>query len=301
MPTVLIVDDSKVDRMIAAGLLAKRPNLAVVHAGDGKEALIQLEVDQPDIVLTDLQMPEMNGLELVEAVRKRYPLIPVILMTAQGSEEIAVQALQLGASSYVPKKHLAQDLLPTVERILTAVSAERNTSRLMNRMLRSDYEFVLENDASLIPSAVGYLREGASQLNLCNDADRLRIGIALEEALLNALYHGNLEVSSELRALDDKAFYELAKQRSVEAPYWDRRIFVRASFTRDAATYTIRDEGPGFNISNVSDPTDPANLDRPYGRGMLLMRTFMDKVTYNETGNAVTMVKRVEARAAGGE
>lgn len=300
MPTVLVVDDSLVDRRIAAGLLARNPDLAVIQAGDGKEALIQVEVEQPDVVVTDLQMPEMNGLELVAAIRKQYPRIPVILMTAQGSEEIAVEALQLGAASYVPKLHLAQDLLPTVERILTAVNVERTTTRLMTHLTRSDYEFVLDNDVSLIPSAVGYLREGATQLKLCGEADRLRIGIALEEALLNALYHGNLEVSSELRALDDKAFYELAKQRSVEAPYWDRRIHVRASFTRDGATYTIRDEGPGFDFSKLTDPTDPANLDRPYGRGMLLMRTFMDKVTYNDVGNVVTMVKLVASQGGSG-
>ena len=294
MPTVLVVDDSLVDRRLAAGLLSKNPDIAVVEACDGKEGLIQIEVAMPDAVLTDLQMPEMNGLELVAAIRKKYPRIPVVLMTAQGSEEIAVQALQLGASSYVPKKHLAQDLLPTIERILASIGDARNNSRLMDHMTRTDFEFTLINDVTLIPSAVTYLREGVTQLKLCGEADRLRIGIAIEEALLNALFHGNLEVNSELRAMDDRAFYELAKQRSVEAPYWDRRIHVHAMFTRSEATFVIRDDGPGFDFSSLSDPTDPANLDRPYGRGVLLMRTFMHKVSYNETGNEVTLVKYSE-------
>ena len=58
--------------------------------------------------------------------------------------------------------------------------------------------------------------------------------------------------------------------------------------------YVIRDEGPGFDVSGLPDPTDPANLDRPCGRGMLLMRTFMDNVIYNDRGNEVTLFKERE-------
>ncbi len=115
MAMVLIVDDSPIDRRLAKGLLEKRSDLAFLFAADGKEALDQIEKSQPDLVVTDLQMPEMNGLELVRAVRARFPLVPVILMTAQGSEDIAVQALCSGAASYVPKSRLARELLNTVD------------------------------------------------------------------------------------------------------------------------------------------------------------------------------------------
>ena len=99
MTTVLVVDDSATDRRLAGGLLKKNSSFNVVYATDGHQALKQLELHLPDVVLTDLQMPEMNGLELVNVVNEEYPLIPVVLMTAQGSEEIAVQALQQGAAT----------------------------------------------------------------------------------------------------------------------------------------------------------------------------------------------------------
>ena len=57
----------------------------------------------------------------------------------------------------------------------------------------------------------------------------------------------------------------------------------------------IRDEGPGFDPASIPNPTDPEYLERPSGRGMLLMRSFMDELTYNDTGNEVTMVKAVPA------
>ena len=104
MATVLVVDDNPVDRHLAGALLAKRPEMKVLFAENGRDALALLEERCPDLVLTDLHMPEMDGLELVVEVRKNFPLVPIILMTAFGSEEIAIQALQKGAASYVPKR-----------------------------------------------------------------------------------------------------------------------------------------------------------------------------------------------------
>ena len=87
-----------------------------------EEALESMQRGMPDVVICDLQMPEMNGLELVEAVTREFPAIPVILMTARGSEEIAAEALRKGAASYVPKSRLADNLYDTVNRILAAAA-----------------------------------------------------------------------------------------------------------------------------------------------------------------------------------
>ena len=102
MATVLIVDDSATDRRLAGGLLEQIEGLAIEYAVDGSDALAKMNFKAPDIVVTDLDMPSINGLKLVELSHQSYPAIPVILMTARGSEEIAVKALQAGASSYVP-------------------------------------------------------------------------------------------------------------------------------------------------------------------------------------------------------
>src|ERR1022692_3624504 len=118
MTRVLVVDDAAIDRFVAGTLLEEHAGWSAVFAEDGKEALALLKQQVPDLVLTDLQMPEINGLQLVEAIRRDYPFVPVILMTAHGSEEIAGAALQKGAASYVPKKNLARDLVSTVESVL---------------------------------------------------------------------------------------------------------------------------------------------------------------------------------------
>ncbi len=294
MTSVLVVDDSAMDRRIAGGLLEKNLGWLVTYAVDGRQALAQLKEQTPDLILTDLQMPELNGLELVQEVKRSHPLIPVVLMTAQGSEIIAVEALEQGAASYVPKDQLGHDLCDTLERVIAAAGDRRTQQQLMQRILTLDCSFILNNEPSMLTSLVSYLQTLLNDMGLLAEVERLRVGVALEEALLNAAYHGNLEVSSDLRETDHTAYYQLARERAVKEPYRNRSIYVEAQLNADEVRYTIRDEGPGFNPGDLPDPTDPANLERPCGRGLLLMRTFMDEIQYNDIGNEVVMIKRAD-------
>src|SRR5712691_5841401 len=273
MMRVLVVDDSPVDRRLSGRILEKVGDIEIFYAEEGQEALKQVEAHVPDLVLTDLQMPVLDGFGLVEAMKKDYPLIPVILMTAAGSEEIAVRALQCGAASYVPKKHLADDLADIVNRVLSMSQAQRKQARVLNRMKRWDTEFEIENDCALVLSLASHLQQNFAAMRLCAESEGLRVGVALEEALLNAFYHGNLEVSSELREQEYQLYVDLAAKRTHEAPYKERRIFVMSSLSRSEAVFVIRDDGPGCDPSTLPDPTDPEYLERPHGRGLMLMRT----------------------------
>jgi CheY-like chemotaxis protein len=291
MATVLVVDDSAVDRRLAGSFLEKTGDISVIYATNGHEALAAIPQHFPDLVLTDLQMPEMDGLELTKEIRARHPGVPVILMTAFGSEEIAIQALQRGAASYVPKKELAQELATTVDNVLAVARAERGHQRLLERMTRIEHHFLLENDATLVSPLIGHLQEHLARMRLCDETGLIRVGIALHEALINAIYHGNMEVSSNLKEKDDQAYRKLVEERTQQSPYRDRRVFVSASVSSSKATYVIRDQGKGFDVNNQPDPLDPGNVDKVSGRGLMLIRTFMDKVYHNETGSEITMVK----------
>jgi CheY-like chemotaxis protein/anti-sigma regulatory factor (Ser/Thr protein kinase) len=304
MAKILVVDDLRAERILARGLLERRPGLealecrtglTVIEAAGGEEALEAVRREAPDLVLTDMVMPGMNGLELVETLRARCPQLPVVLMTAHGSEEIAMQALQKGAASYVPKHNLARDLLETVEEVLRLASAERNQQHLMECLTRTEADFVLDNDPSLIPALIGHVSENLRRLRCCSENERLRVTVALSEALLNAMYHGNLEIDSELRDRDEKSYREVLGQRRRDLPYATRRVHVNARESPAEARYVIRDEGPGFDPTSLPDPTDPANLERVSGRGLLLIRTFMDEVRHNDKGNEIVLLKRRRA------
>ncbi len=292
--TVLVVDDNPVDRRLTGSILEKNASCRVLYACHGLEALAAIQQETPSAVLTDMLMPEMDGLELVEAIRQQYPLVPVILMTAYGSEDIAIQALQRGAASYVPKKSLMREIVATLEKVLIAAKASRQQQQLLECLSSLESHFDLENNPALVPALVAHLQEYLTHLKLCDQTGRIRVGIALEEAITNAIYHGNLELSPDLRQDGSEEFQQLSEQRRRQVPYEQRRIHITAKLSRSEAVYVIRDEGRGFDPSTLPDPTDPLNLDKLSRRGHLLIRTFMDDVSYNESGNQITMVKRHE-------
>jgi CheY-like chemotaxis protein len=292
MTTILVVDDNAVDRHLAGSLIGKCPGWEAVYACNGREALELIPRAHPDVVLTDMVMPELDGLALVQEVRARHPLVPVILMTAFGSEETAIKALQKGAASYVPKGNLVRDLCETVESVLAVARVDQNQQRLLECLTHSESQFFLDNDPTLIPPLIGYLQGNLARMKLCDEIGRIRVSVALQEALINAIHHGNLEVGSDVRERDEKAYQALIEERRRQKPYRSRRVYVTSKESPAEVTYVIRDEGPGFDPSQLPDPTDPANLERVTGRGLLLIRTFMDEVHHNTAGNEITMVKR---------
>jgi CheY-like chemotaxis protein/anti-sigma regulatory factor (Ser/Thr protein kinase) len=292
MSHLLVVDDSGVDRLLAGSLLAKNPDWTVAYACSGQEAVKELECHRPELVVTDLQMPEMDGLQLVEFVRDTYPSIPVVLMTGVGSEEIALEAFDKGAASYVPKKELNVDLADTVARLLAMAPRQQIRKRFQTGQNEMCYEF--ENDLTLLSTFTQELRQTIGERKIFNESDCLRFSTAVDEALMNAYFHGNLEIDSKLREQDGNAYHELAAERRKAPPYCNRRIYVRAQIDDTQVSVTIRDEGAGFNYHDLPDPTEPEYLERPYGRGMLLMRTFADSIRFNDKGNEVTLVKCAE-------
>ena len=289
--TILVVDDSSVDRRFVGMFVRKAMGCQVVYAENGREALELIVKESPQAILTDLQMPEINGLQLVKSVRDMHPGIPVILMTAHGSSRLALEALKAGAFHYVSKTAIVRELPKTLEKALVAFEKNRGRRRLLGCLLGQDARFCLENDPSLVAALLDHFREQLEDLNFGDATARMRVAVALQEALSNALYHGNLEVSSDLRQDDEREFYKLADQRRALFPYRDRRLFIHSRFEKDSILFTIRDEGPGYDTSCCSKEVDSGELMRVGGRGLLLIRTFMDEVTHNEKGNVITMVK----------
>jgi CheY-like chemotaxis protein/anti-sigma regulatory factor (Ser/Thr protein kinase) len=292
VPKILVVDDSSVDRMLVGGLLGKEPTWQIEFAVDGREGFDQLsDVDTtPDVIVTDLQMPRMDGLELVRQVRKSHPLIPIVLITSFGSEQIAVDALRAGATSYTPKTMLHTALIQTIKQVLEMADRMRHIgakNEAPSGHLTRYY--VLENESSMIGPTIEVLQEN---LPSWSGRDRLQIGMALDEALVNAMHHGNLEVDSSLRDGEDGTrYYEEIQARKNVEPYVNRRVRIEVEFSDKHICVQISDDGRGFDPGEVPDPTAELNLHKVSGRGLFLIRSFMDQVAHNVAGNQITMTK----------
>ena len=302
MATILVVDDSSVDRRFVGGLLQRDGRFQVEFADDGSQALTKMRTLTPELIVTDLQMPNRNGLELVTAVRMHHSAVPIILMTGHGSEALAVEALQRGAAGYVPKAQLGERLLETIDEALSLSRADRSYERLIACLKRCEFTFELENDGSLVDPLVELVQQMVAGMKLTDATGRYRVGAALKEALLNAIYRGNLEISfkemhdSRAGLVEGKGD-DIVRRRREAAPYRDRQVQVFATIDGEQARFVVRDAGPGFQPSKIPAAGQPGSLDPETGRGLVLIRAFMDEVTFNDRGNEITLIKRKETAA----
>ena len=116
----LIVEDSPTMRQLIVFALKRIPELEVVEASDGVDALKKLPGQQTDLVLTDINMPIMDGLKLVSLMKSNplYKDIPVVMITTEGAQEDRERGMALGARAYIPKPIQTNNLLKVVKEIL---------------------------------------------------------------------------------------------------------------------------------------------------------------------------------------
>jgi len=264
---ILVVDDNPVDRELVRSILEKRTSFHVEFASNGVEAIEHLEAATPLAIVSDLQMPEMDGLALVRSVRRRFPTIPVILMTAHGSEELAVEALVAGAADYVPKHRLAHDLTRAVEGMLTTGFGERQREQMLPFLCYNQLRYDLPSDIQLIPPLVSQLLWATAAVGVIETTEHVRLAKCLAEALRNAIIHGSRGAS--------RAY--------TNSPFAACHVSVRAELTPIVGQFVVRDQGQGFEHAAIVDPRQsPDHLTGTSGKGLALIQLFMDEVRFNQ-------------------
>jgi len=277
MSHILVVDDSSVDRNLVRRLLEKRPEFHVEFASNGLEAIEHIELSTPLLVVSDLNMPEMDGLALVKQMRHRFPTIPVILMTAFGSEDIAVEALTEGAADFVPKHLLGTELLKAVDSNLAVAAGDRRHVNLTRYLRFEKLQYEIPSEPQWIAPVADEIQQSAVNFGVVLPADRMRLSKCLVEALRNAVVHGRPQPTDTPAGTTSATL----------------GVTVDVEFTPAEARFIIRDQGPGFDPLTVVHPRlDPQHLTAEKGRGLTLIQLFMDEVHFNETGNEISMLKR---------
>src|SRR5688572_356208 len=136
MSIVLIVDDKDLLRD-SVGATLQRAGFTVVTASDGTSALESITKRRPDCVVTDLKMPGMTGLELIERVRQIDDELPIVMMTAYGAVDTAVQAIKAGAFDYITKPFEGDELIVSVKRAIEHARVIRENAVLRSSLTTS--------------------------------------------------------------------------------------------------------------------------------------------------------------------
>lgn len=262
---------------------------SVVAASDPSTALTTIDMVAPDIVITELFLPEATGLGLLREVKARHERCPVIIMAKDAPESMIVQALQVGAADYLHKPVTEEGLAHALQRARHLLPADLVD---IPGVCRSEYRLTVDSDPTHIPGVISWLiKMTASTLPPIR---RLHLRGALQELLFNAVEHGNLEIvyREKQEALADGRYEQLLAHRLAQARLRDRRVIMHVLHDKDAnsLTYRITDEGKGFKWrSLLARSEELCEAEDANGRGIFLARSFFPCLAYNERGNEVTI------------
>jgi CheY-like chemotaxis protein len=297
---ILIVDDEPALRDFLVESVQLQGYEAVT-AGDGREGLDVFTTQSPDLVLTDICMPRMDGLDFLSAIREQDSEVIVIMVTGLGSEEVALEALRRNANDFLRKPIHHQVLFPLLEKYAGIIATRSNLRSTLGLFLSRSYVMQFDNHLEGVPHiAQRIMLETANAIPV---EQRLGTRIGLVELIANAIEHGNLGITYEEKqaAMNDgfDGLQDLLAKRLQDPVRAARRVTVEACQTHEACHWTISDEGAGFDWKALPDPLDPRNLEQPNGRGIFLAKLHFDQVEFLGRGNQVRVTKLLLPGPAG--
>lgn len=257
---ILIVDDHD-DLKTALTEVFNGLGFFVKATEDRDEAVALDRLIDYDLVITDLDGDRAFG--PVKGEENSSPCLPTI--SPEESIRTFVKAFKICARNFRRENFNEDELKNLFETVLNYKS--RFVDKIQTvKNIREKIEFEFPSTISLMNCILDYLMRRVEKVGIV-DSENSNLFVALDEAFVNAVKHGNK--------------YDA-----------DKIVRISAEVSPTEARFTIEDEGEGFNISEIPDPTNPENLFKTSGRGVLIIHNIMDEVSYNERGNRLTMVKK---------
>ena len=296
MATILLAEDSPTHSTLIRSLLETESH-QVTCVTNGVEAMKVVQSSLPDLVITDLRMPEMNGQELVQEITSQTPELPSIVVTARGSEALAVDALALGAANFVPKNSLNLLLNSAVRQTLWLSKVDALYRQSPGIWHHPEFSLKLSNDVSAIGPAVSFVVQSLAASGSMNPTQRIRVGTAVASAVFNAICYGNLEVKDDDPAIahflaGDAQGTEELKRRAAEEAYQKRSVELKISIGDDDTRILVAHNGRGRMTRMTPAPGTPESFELEQCRGLMLMTSVMDDVTFHTDYSEVVMVKQ---------
>ena len=233
-----------------------------VKATESRDEAVELDsADAFDLVITDLDGDKAFPSE--NAPEDEDTCLPT--NDANGSDRSFVKAFKICATNFHRENFDEDELKNLFETILNYKAQFVDQTKTV-RHIREKIEFEFPSAISLMHSILDYLMKRVEKVGIV-EAENSNLFIALDEAFVNAIKHGNKFDANKI-------------------------VRISAEVSPTEARFTIEDEGEGFNVSEIPDPTNPENLFKASGRGVLIIHNIMDEVKYNERGNRLTMIKK---------
>ncbi|MCK5536823.1 MAG: response regulator, partial [Bacteroidales bacterium] len=255
-------------------------------AENGREGLEIFSEFKPDLVLCDIQMPIMDGLELLEAIRGKKSNSIFIMITAFSTEDYAVKAFHLGANNYIKKPVRQSDLIGLLQKYEAVVKNRKAVApKVPGNLLHREFVLEFPTHTEMVPKVVDYLIQETG--NLFSSDEKISIELGLVELFTNSIEHGNLEISFQEKseALKNGKLERLYEDRLNDPKLASRKIRVQFEMIGSRCTWIIEDEGKGFDWKDIQSNIEEERLFDLNGRGIFICQFLFDELEYSGRGN----------------
>jgi len=288
---VLVVDDDPVTLDCLAET-ARILGLNVCVASDGDQALQAFDEQEPSLVVTDVRMPNVDGLSLTHQVKARRPDCPVVIVTGYGDESTAVAALKAGACDYLHKPFQISELKNTLQRAMSLIRARSMETQALHALGKLTWSFEVDNDLEIVGGVLTVMLRPIEVW--LSESEQLHMRMGLQELLINAIEHGNLGISAEEKreALMNDTYETLLESRRQQPQNVARRVYVWMENDPIQQSFhcRIRDEGDGFDWEPLlQGKAEKLPVLAGSGRGIFLVKTLMPYIRYFGRGNEVAL------------
>lgn len=290
---ILIVEDDIVSRELLR-VVVQKEGYECQFAEDGIHGLELFHEFKPDVVITDIRMPRLDGIGLLQRIRSVERNVIIIIVTAHGNEEIALQALHLGANNYLKKPINLEDLRIILTRYDSIILNKVYKKDISILLLNQSITMVIDSDFDLVPSVSEYLTKQVK--HIFSGTDLISIELGISELLLNAIEHGSFNITNKdkEKALQENNLIELYNARKQDEKYANRKITILFNRNQNYCEWTIADEGNGFNWKYIPSPFTENATENLHGRGVYISKLQFDSIDYSEKGNSVTARKKIK-------
>lgn len=292
MKVLVVEDESAVVSFLEVLLRKEEYEYRVARTGD--EGLKLFRSFEPDFVLTDINMPGMSGIELLERIRVERPETIVVVLTAFSNEEFVIQAMRLGANNYLKKPILRDNMLSVFRKYKSVIENKNCSTKIAPFVTEQSFTYTFDTNVVVVPEVVNLLITEAA--GLFSGDVQLDLKLGLHELVINAVEHGNLAITyfEKSIAVTSDSLNKLYDERMAHPDYSNRKVEIKFLQTKQFCEWTIRDEGAGFCPEDIPSPLGEDGILRLHGRGIFICKFQFDEMEYIGTGNTVRVRKYIQ-------
>ncbi|EQA46099.1 response regulator receiver domain protein [Leptospira broomii serovar Hurstbridge str. 5399] len=291
---ILFVDDEEVIRDLFQEIFGSEYELTL--AGTAEQALEIADSDAFDLIITDIRLPRMNGIELITKLREKGVETPFIVITGNQDIQISINALRLGAVDFFLKPFRMEAIRYSLLRFRNLFYAGKDlVDKRFFQVRESKQKFALIPRLGNLNQYVHLILRSISHLPGLHSDDLLSLKVSLYELVGNAIEHGCARISYHQKQelmFKENDYFSYVDNICESKEEW---IEVEVHYDDKQVTVILEDKGEGFDPDRVPDPVNDPNASQLSGRGIFLVRMNVDSLEYNGKGNRVTFVKKLQA------